>query len=529
MTKIKQRILLFFLFSFSLYCALTIGQSWDEASHLDQGKITLDYLFSLGRIDNDIIYRENYSSIYWSFQYIFTKIFPGEYKIQASHLVNLVFSLATIFGIAKISKILFDKKIGNIVFLILFFFPIFFGHMGFNNKDTILAFGHVWITYYAIEYLRKQNVVSKINKKIIYIGILAAVSTGIQLVFLGSLIPIFLFIMVEIFYAKKIICNNFKIKKFIFDLFKTFIIFYIFLIFFWIDAHPNILALPYNFFMGTFSSTFLTGWPYNLVNGDYFISSEVPKFYFLINFIYKAPEYILFSYLLFIFLYIKKSIFFKKRFKFFNYKIAIFFIILIYPDLISLIIPYPLYDGLRLFLWSIPYFCIIPALTIYYLIENFKFKSIKILTSILTFLIFIFLYSFFSITPYQYTYLNSLNGEIDKRYQKFEGDYWASSLKELFKKSSFEKNNTLNFSTCGADNGIAKKYLQKNGYYNIDFVPPKNAEYMVMTNRVVSEDNNKNKTPKLTNCFDKYSGKDIFKVERNGLPLSIIRQIKLEK
>tara|TARA_B100000686_G_C16624561_1_gene881104 strand:+ start:71 stop:448 length:378 start_codon:yes stop_codon:yes gene_type:complete len=125
--------------------------------------------------------------------------------------------------------------------------------------------------------------------------------------------------------------------------------------------------------------------------------------------------------------------------------------------------------------------------------------------------------------------LNSLNGEIDKRYQKFEGDYWASSLKELFKKSSFEKNNTLNFSTCGVDNGIAKKYLQKNGYYNIDFVPPKNAEYMVMTNRVVSEDNNKNKTPKLTNCFDKYSGKDIFKVERNGLPLSIIRQIKLEK
>ena len=81
MTKIKQRILLFFLFSFSLYCALTIGQSWDEASHLDQGKITLDYLFSLGRIDNDIIYRENYSSIYWSLQYIFTKIFPVEYKI----------------------------------------------------------------------------------------------------------------------------------------------------------------------------------------------------------------------------------------------------------------------------------------------------------------------------------------------------------------------------------------------------------------------------------------------------------------
>jgi len=277
--------------------------------------------------------------------------------------------------------------------------------------------------------------------------------------------------------------------------------------------------------MGTFSSTFFTGWPYNLVNGDYFISNNVPKFYFLINFIYKTPEYILLTYFLFLFLYIKKNTFFKKKFKFFNYKILILFIILIYPDLIGLIIPYPLYDGLRLFLWSIPYFCIIPALTIYYLIENFKFKSIKIATSILTFFIFIFLYNFFSITPYQYTYLNSLNGDVHKRYQKFEGDYWASSLNELFKKSSFEKNKTLNFSTCGCDNSLAKKYLQKNGYYNIDFVHPKNAEYIVMTNRVVSKENQNDGPPKLTNCFDKYSGNDIFRVERNGLLLSVIRKI----
>ena len=51
-----QKILLFFLFAFSIYCALKIGQSWDEEFHLIQGKITLDYLFSLGKIDIDILY-----------------------------------------------------------------------------------------------------------------------------------------------------------------------------------------------------------------------------------------------------------------------------------------------------------------------------------------------------------------------------------------------------------------------------------------------------------------------------------------
>ena len=66
MNKIKQKILLFILFSFSLYCALVIGRSWDEGTHFIQGKITLDYLFSLGNLDKDFIYRENYSSIYWS-------------------------------------------------------------------------------------------------------------------------------------------------------------------------------------------------------------------------------------------------------------------------------------------------------------------------------------------------------------------------------------------------------------------------------------------------------------------------------
>ena len=158
MIKKKQKILLFFLFAFSIYCALKIGQSWDEAFHLIQGKTTLDYLFSLGKIDKDILYRENYSTIYWSLSYLLTMIFPSQYQIGVSHLINLAFSLSKIVGVGKISTELFNKKIGKIVFLILFFYPIFFGHMSFNSSDTILAFSHIWITYFVLRYLKKQNI-----------------------------------------------------------------------------------------------------------------------------------------------------------------------------------------------------------------------------------------------------------------------------------------------------------------------------------------------------------------------------------
>ena len=91
MIKKKENILLFFLFSFSAYCAVTIGQSWDQDSQLENGKVTLDYLLSFGEVDKKVTYRENYSAIYWSFQYIITKFFPLEYKIQVSHLINLFF------------------------------------------------------------------------------------------------------------------------------------------------------------------------------------------------------------------------------------------------------------------------------------------------------------------------------------------------------------------------------------------------------------------------------------------------------
>ena len=525
MIKKKENILLFFLFLFSAYCAVTIGQSWDQDSQLTNGKVTLDYLFSFGEVDKKVLYRENYSTIYWSFQHLITKIFPSQYEIQISHLINLVFSLGTIFGISKLCKIIFNKKVGKIAFLIMFFYPVFFGHMGFNGKDTILAFSHVWITYLAIDYLRVQNIKEKSLRSVIFIGILLATATGIQLVFLGSLLPIILFIFLEIFLIKKFICENFSYKKFLFDLLKCFLVFYSLIILFWIDAHPNILFLPFEFLMGTFSSTYKTGWCCNLINGNYYYAVEAPKFYFLTNFIYKSPEYMLITYALFIFLFIWAKNFFTEKFEFFDSKIYFLILILFYPDIIALIVPYPLYDGLRLFLWTIPYFCIIPALSIYYFIENFKDKKSKITLVALSCFIIFFIYNFFSITPYQYTYLNSLNGDPKQRYMKFENDYWSSSINELFKISSFPKNRNLKFSTCGVDGRIVKKYLNKKGYFDINFVHPDDSEFIIMTNRAIIDYNKNNGDMNITNCFVKFKGKDIFKVERNGLPLSLIRKI----
>ena len=108
---------------------------------------------------------------------------------------------------------------------------------------------------------------------------------------------------------------------------------------------------------------------------------------------------------------------------------------------------------------------------------------------------------------------------------KFENDYWSSSINELVKISSFPKNKNLKFSTCGVDGRIVEKYLNKKGYFDIDIVNPEDSDFIVMTNRTTFDFENSNNDINVSNCFVKYVGTDVFKVERNGLPLSLIRKI----
>jgi hypothetical protein len=464
-----------------------------------------------------------------------TQIFPSKYQIEITHLINLVFSLSAVIGIGKLSKELFNQKVGKIVFLVLFFYPIFFGHMSFNGKDMFLAFCHVWIFYLVIRYLKKQNIRDKVNNYIIFLGIIAASATGLEFVFLGSLFPIFLFVLIEIFFLKEFLCKNFNKKKLYIDIGKIFLVFYFFLILFWIDVHPNIFILPFDLFLKHLSllsfdvhGEFFRGWPFNLLNGEYYLSWQVPKLHFLISLIYKSPEYFLACYIIFFIIFIKSNIFFRKKFQFFIYKLIILISIMVIPIVIGFFIPLVIYDGMRHFLWSVPYFCIIPGLTIYYLTENFNLIKSKLTLISLSLFIIYFLFNFFLTTPYQYTYLNLLNGKVENGYKKFENDYWGVSAYELVKYSNFDKERPIKLAICGVHPRIFD-YFEKKGNTNIKRSDPRQADYIIMTNRTSHVSGkltieSTNKTVKIMNCFDRFQGKDVFKLERGGLLLSVIRK-----
>ena len=129
------------------------------------------------------------------------------------------------------------------------------------------------------------------------------------------------------------------------------------------------------------------------------------------------------------------------------------------------------------------------------------------------------------ITPYHYTYLNFMNGKKENRYKKFENDYWGATLKELIENFDIDKQEKILISTCGTNDVLIKEYFEKEGYYNLRFVPVENANYIVMTNRTTFKSKNTKNVEDIINCFDKHPGKNISLVKRNRQILSVIRKI----
>ena len=154
-------------------------------------------------------------------------MFPLKYETEVWHLINSFFSILTIFGIYKISCQLFNKKAGKIIFLLCFLNPIFFGHMAMNAKDPLVAFAHVWSTYILLRYLKHQNSENNCYRYVFLVGLTIGLGTGVRLPFVITLIPLYLFALIDILLLKKITNQKFSFNKFVFHSLIVFLITYL--------------------------------------------------------------------------------------------------------------------------------------------------------------------------------------------------------------------------------------------------------------------------------------------------------------
>ena len=516
-----KNLLLSIIFLYIVYCALNIGAMWDTTFHLTQGKNKLNYFFSFGKINKEVFFDKYIPGISFTITAFLTNIAPKKFEYETLRLINMFISLSGVYGISKITRLLFDKKVATIAFLLFLFFPVYFGHMAINPKDTIFSISFIWITYFILQYLIKSEKYQNNIKHLCKIGFLVALGTGVRLTFVAVLIPIILFTIFEILFFKKFIYKNFSIKKFVYDILIIIVFSYVVLVVFWPQVHTNIFVLPFTYLFETFNIWF--GAPASMLNGEIYLTNNTPKSYIALNFLLKTPEYILALYIFSIYFIIAKNSFFKKKYKNFNYKIYLILFVLTVINIIFTYSPYPLYDGMRLFMFLISFFIIIPALGFDYIISNLEKKIYRLCLVSIIVLIIVFAYKFFSLTPYHYVYLNYLNGKTSNNINKFENDYLGVSVGSLFKKSSFLNKKKTKLAFCGVGNGKMKRLLNKNKYSNVVIRDTnQNYDYILLVNRV--NWNTISDIKFARTCFDTFKGKNISEVKRNGLVLSTIRK-----
>ena len=517
-------MILLSLFFYSVYISLTIGISWDEIIHQNNGRNLIRHILSFGNLEYKSLGLPFHFGFYDAFSHFITLTVPAKFNIFIHHLINLTFSISTIFGITQLTKILFNKKISKLVFIIVFFNPIFFGHMSVNPKDTIIAFSLIWMCVLVLKYLKFQDIDYKRTRYTYLIATTLFIGLGVRLTFLGTLIPIIFIIFYEIILNKK--NNPINIKFILFDFIKVFFISYLITIIFWPEMHKNILTphvIIADYFDQLQNGNYGLYW--GLLNSKLINLSNTPSNYLFVNFFYKMPEFFIISIVLLPFILLFDFNFYTKKLK--NFKKNFFYLLLfiLIPIIMFILLSVKVTVGIKFFLFLIPFLAILPALVFYYLIENKNVIS-KIFLCSLSILFLFYLSVFIRISPYQYTYINAFNGKFSNNITKFENDYWGLSLKKLIKtfdnKYDFKEDKNYKIAFCGVGLDSVRYYLDKIDKLNYTEVHNHSKyDFIIMTNLLNGD---KYSLPvDVKSCFKEFKGKDLFSVERMNLKLSVIR------
>ncbi len=503
---------------FCLYCIFYNGLSYDQIFHIENGERRLKYLLTLGSYDYyDILHLRYYPGLYDTISTLLASAFPRNYYYESYYLINFLTGLLGVFGLKKVVKFFFGVSVAKVFFIISLFSPIFFGHLSINPKDTIIASANFWILYYVIKYLKVETI--NIKRDIsIKIGLFVGLGAGVRVLFLGTLIPIIFFLLIEIFFIKRI-SKNFNFRSFLNHIFIIILISYSLLIICWPNTHGNIFFDPLRIFLQSLNDT-TQGVQISYFAGKFYKTLDTPWYYILSNLFFKMPVFYLIIFLFGVLNLREINMYFKSNQNFFYYSMISLFL-LILPILIAIFLNLKIHDGLRYFVYLIPLFNIIPSIFLYYLYKEFSSLKNKIISIFLLPFLIIFIIKFVLITPYHYAYLNLLN-DIFLKKDSFENDYWGSSSKELVKKFSKKVNNdkSLNIAICGINHINVKYYLKKNGINNFNFVSlDEKFDYAFLINRAISNDKNNQKQT----CYSKFFDKKVFiTVKKSFIDLSKI-------
>ena len=121
----NEKIIKIFLITYSIYCAIIVGMSWDEGYYHKIGEINLNYLLSFGSVEENFDQKFRFSTLYWSLSSLLSQVVPNKYSIEAFHVINAFFGLMIFVGVYQVTKQIFNKPVAKISAFFYFYFPFF--------------------------------------------------------------------------------------------------------------------------------------------------------------------------------------------------------------------------------------------------------------------------------------------------------------------------------------------------------------------------------------------------------------------
>ena len=409
------------------------------------------------------------------FAQLFKRFFINPTDLGFENIDGVIYYLMNFYLIVYVVVCLYFiyKKVRNInpttsliFILILIMTPSFSGHSLFNLKDIPYALQFFLFSLFFSEYIQNylNNNYEKMNFKLgILLGLLLAVRLN------GIL---FAFLIISIGTIMLIISKNSNLNKFFTDMTVVLLIGFALLYL----LTPSAWISPIEWIENAIYQQFFLEWSGStLTNGEFIIATEMKWYYLLIWFFFKLPIFFHISVLLYI--YVK----FKKIKLNILSDISAIFIISVF--LIFSIFKPSVYDGIRQFLFLLPFFALFATDTF---IKFFKYKNINLYMFLIPTILY-FSFTQFGLGAYKYVYFNEFVDveKVSIECNNVDGcgnwpsDYWGFSGREVAtylnnnllegdipNNAKFAwKNNSTSLLIC-RPNITVDTYLDKNMNYN---------------------------------------------------------------
>ncbi len=518
--KLKKNNIFLILFIYSAVHVNNlqlIGTYWDDLGYINTSQLIIDKVKLYFTDFNNLFLGEfNYNFEFYGFLFpliifLLTKVeFLNELLISFLNyffgyvpLTNLdqqntlrflyfyICMLVVLILILKKYSQITNKQNSFLFLILLLLTPAFNGHLFFNLKDVPFALIYFLSCIFVFDnknlFIKnfKSNIGSHLILSILFSSLLLVRFSGI--IFIS-------FLLFNYFFLNNIRINLKCLINLAFVGLSTTFLFFL--------LTPSAWRFPLKWVKGAIETQFFLEWGgVVLTNGEFLSATNLPSNYLFTWFFYQLPwPYILlFFYGVFLFL---------KRFK--NLEVfSKFSIIFISTILIFFVITTPVtYDGIRQYLFLIPFIIHVIAVSFSNLITN---RKNKIFTNIFFVLFFSFMiYTQYSIYPFTYAYYNELAEEdkITIDCEKIGGcgywetDYWGVSGKEIVRNTKDIVNKDYKILSCTPSQVFTDYYVSENT------IDSKNSLYIYTIHRPELESRLcENISIKIENCKTIYTEK----------------------